>query len=197
MQFLTLLLKSLTQPWLNLYEAQSNYVVKPTVLVRKYTTEVNTRFRPQGSAWALPWYPQGFRVNCGYRWIPGTSEKNFWVPLGTGYRSNKKYRVSARKSFLGTEYRPENFFGTGGYRVLAKFSYYVKNFLESFLTRFLNYIFIIKAKNGFILSTRADFMVMMTKIWFKPIFKLISATNGPNEPPSGGYFKTQIRTLSH
>ena len=116
----------------------------------------------------------------------------FRVPIGTGFRPEKIIWVG-----MSTGYRPENFFGTGGYRVLAKFSYYVKNFLESFLTRFLNYIFIIKAKNGFILSTRADFMVMMTKIWFKPIFKLISATNAPNEPPSGGYFKTQIRTLSH
>ena len=158
--------------------------------------------------------------NLGYRWVPDTekiSEFEYrWVPgteeiLEVGTAS---YRVSRKFKNLDT----------AGYRVLTKFRFMLtpgrESILDEFLTTkkeywwdfflinfknfwkvswhcFYNYIFIIKAKNGFILLTRADFMVMMTKIWFKPIFKLISATNGPNEPPSGGYFKTQIRTLSY
>ena len=36
--------KSLTQRWLNLSKAQSNYVMKPTTLVHKCTIPINTRF---------------------------------------------------------------------------------------------------------------------------------------------------------
>ena len=63
----------------------------------------------------------------GYRWVLGTSQKNFWVPMGTGYRPEKKflgtdgYRVTARKKFSGTDgYRVpvrKKFLGTDGYQI--------------------------------------------------------------------------------
>ena len=37
-----------------------------------------------------------------YRWVPGTEEISIWVPMGTGYRPNKKLWV-----LVGTGYRPD------------------------------------------------------------------------------------------